>query len=75
MRLYVQSMTKGDYLRVNRVESKSNQSAPPASAMVTVPTTSKPAVVVEKNNRRFRSQKKRLELLNRKDYDIMRIFV
>ena len=52
VRLYVQSMAKGD-LGVNRVKLKSNQSAPPTSTMATTPTESKPAVVVEKNSRRF----------------------
>ena len=54
VRLYVQSKGKGD-LEVKRVEPKSNQSAPPAATMETAPATSKPAVVVEKNNRGFRS--------------------
>ena len=54
VRLYVQSMAKGD-LEDNRVEPKSNQSAPPAAAMTTVPAASKRAVVVEKNTRGFRS--------------------
>ena len=56
VRLYVhvQSMTKGD-LGVNRVEPKSNQSAPHLAAMETVPAASKPTVVVEKNSRGFRS--------------------
>ena len=36
VRLYVQSMTKGD-LEVNRVELKSNQSTMPATAMKTAP--------------------------------------
>ena len=54
VRLYVQSMATGD-LEVNRVESKSNQSASPAAAMVTAPTASKPTVAVKKNSRGFRS--------------------
>ena len=41
VRLYVQSMTKGD-LEVKRKEPKSNQSALPALAMETAPATSKP---------------------------------
>ena len=54
VRLYVQSMAKGD-LEVKRVEPKSNQSGPLAAAMATAPAASKLAVVVEKNNRRFKS--------------------
>ena len=46
VRLYVQSMVKGD-LEVKRVEPKSNQSAPHVAAMVTAPVASKPVVVVE----------------------------
>ena len=47
MRLYIQSMTKGD-LEVKRAESKSNQSAPLVAAMETAPATSKPVGVMEK---------------------------
>ena len=47
MRLYVQSMAKGD-LEVKRVEPKSNQSAPLVAAMETAPAASKPTGVVEK---------------------------
>ena len=46
-------MTKGD-LEVNRVE----QSALPATAMVTAPVASKSSVMVEKNSRGFRSHYK-----------------
>ena len=49
---YVQSMTKDD-LEVKMVKLKSNQLAPHVAAMATAPTASKPAVVVEKNSRRF----------------------
>ena len=52
VRLYIQSMAKDD-LEVKRVESKSNQSALHVAAMMTAPAASKPAVVVEKNSRRF----------------------
>ena len=55
VRLYVQSMAKGD-LEVKRVELKSNQSAPHVAVMETAPTVSKPARVVEKKmSRGFRS--------------------
>ena len=55
VRLYVQSMAKGD-LGVNRVEPKSNQSAPHVAVMETTPAASKPAGVVEKKiSRGFRS--------------------
>ena len=47
-------MTKDD-LEVKRVEPKSNQSAPHVAAMETAPAALKPAVVVEKNNRGFKS--------------------
>ena len=50
VRLYVQSMAKGDF-EVKRKEPKSNQSAPPAAAMETAPAASKPAGVAEKNSR------------------------
>ena len=50
VRLYVQSMTKGD-LEVKRKEPKSNQSALPAAAIETTPAASKPAGVAEKNSR------------------------
>ena len=56
VRLYVQSMTKDD-LEVKRVEPKSNQSAPPAAAMKTAPAASKPAGVVEKKIRGFKSHR------------------
>ena len=56
MRLYIQSMAKGD-LEVKRVEPKSNQSTPPAAAMKTAPTASKPAGVVEKKIRGFKSHR------------------
>ena len=52
MRLYVQSMAKDD-LEVKRVEPKSNKSTLHVAAMTTAPEASKPAVVVEKNSRRF----------------------
>ena len=58
VRLYVQSMAKGD-LEVKRVEPNSNQSALYVVAMTIAPATSKPAVVVEKNNRRFQKPLKR----------------
>ena len=58
VRLYVQSMAKDD-LEVKRVESKSNQSALNVAAMTTTPAASKPAVVVEKNSRRFQKPLKR----------------
>ena len=58
VRLYVQSMAKDD-LEVKRVESKSNQSALHVAAMTTTPAASKPAVVVEKNSRRFQKPLKR----------------
>ena len=58
VRLYVPSIAKGD-LEVKRVESKSNQSALHVAAMTTTPAASKPAVVVEKNNRRFQKPLKR----------------
>ena len=45
-------MAKGD-LEVKRAEPKSNQSALHVAAMRTAPAASKPAVVVEKNRRRF----------------------
>ena len=57
MRLYVQSMAKGD-LEVKRAEPKSNQSALHVAAMRTAPAASKPAVVVEKNSRRFQKSLK-----------------
>ena len=47
MRLYIQSMVKGD-LEVKRAEPKSNQSAPLVAAMETALAASKPAGVVEK---------------------------
>ena len=50
MRLYVQSMAKGD-LEVKRKEPKSNQSSLPAAVMETTPTASKPTGVAEKNSR------------------------
>ncbi|XP_022929273.1 uncharacterized protein LOC111435904 [Cucurbita moschata] len=50
VKLYVQNMMKSD-LEVKRVEPKSNQSAPPAAAIKTAPTASKPAVVVEKKSK------------------------
>ena len=46
MRLYIQTMAKGD-LEVKRAEPKSNQSAPHAAAMETAPAASKLAGVVE----------------------------
>jgi len=46
VRLFVR-MVNGD-LEVKRVEPKSNQLAPLAAAMETVPAASKPAGVVEK---------------------------
>ena len=58
MRLYVQSMAKDD-LEVKRVEPKSNQSALHVATMTTAPAASKPAVVVEKNSRRFQTPLKR----------------
>ena len=48
VRLYIQSMANGD-LEVKRVEPKSNQSVPPATAIATAPAASKPSVLVEKN--------------------------
>ena len=51
-------MAKDD-LEVKRVESKSNQSALHVAAMMTAPAASKPAVVVEKNSRRFQKPLKR----------------
>ena len=55
VRLYVQSMTKGD-LEVKRVEPKSNQSAPLAAAMEIAPAASKSAKVVEKKmSREFKN--------------------
>ena len=62
VRLYVQSMANGD-LEIKRVELKSNQSAPHIVAMAIAPAASKPAVVVEKNNRGFQKP------LKRKDQD------
>ena len=47
VRLYVQSMAKGD-LEVKRVEPTSNQSAPHVAVMETARAASKPAEVVEK---------------------------
>ncbi|XP_022987469.1 uncharacterized protein LOC111485008 [Cucurbita maxima] len=47
VRLYVHSISKGD-LEVKKVESKSNQLAPPTTTMETAPAASKLAVVVEK---------------------------
>ena len=58
VRLYVQSMAKDD-LEVKRVEPKSNQSALHMAPMTTALATSKPAVVVEKNSRRFQKPLKR----------------
>ena len=46
MRLYVQSMAKGD-LEVKRAELNSNQSALHVAAMTTAPAASKTAVVEE----------------------------
>ena len=50
MKLYVQSMAKGD-LEVKKAEPKSNQSVSPAAAMEATLATSKPAGVAEKNSR------------------------
>ena len=61
MRLYVQSMAKDD-LEVIRMEPKSNQSALHVAAMTTAPAASKPAVVVEKNRRRFQKPLKTKDL-------------
>ena len=58
VRLYVQSMAKGD-LEVKRVEQKSSQSVPHVAVMETAPAVSKPAVVVEKNSRKFQKPLKR----------------
>ena len=58
VRLYVQSMAKGD-LEAKRVEAKSNQLVLPVAAMETAPTASQRAVVVEKKmSKGFRSHKK-----------------
>ena len=54
VRLYVQNMANGD-LKVKRVESKSNQSTSLVAAMETTSAASKPAMVVGKNNRGFKS--------------------
>ena len=58
VRLYVQSMAKGD-LEVKRVLSKSNRSTLHVAAMATAPASSKPAMVVEKNSRGFQKPLKR----------------
>ena len=58
VRLYVQSMANDD-LEVKRVKSKSNQSVMHVAAMTTALAASKPAVVVEKNSRRFQKPLKR----------------
>ena len=59
VRLHVPNMTNEgpakDYFEAKKVEPKSNQSAPSTEAMTTVPTTSKPTVVVEKKIRGFKS--------------------
>ena len=54
VRLYVQSMAKGDLL-VKREKLKSNQLAPLVAAMQTAPAASKSSVVVRKSNRGFKS--------------------
>jgi len=55
VRLYVQSMAKGDF-EVKRVEPKSNQSAPHVAVIESAPAASKLARVVEKKmSRGFRS--------------------
>ena len=54
VRLYVQSTTKSD-LEIKRVEPKSNQSTPHVAAKEAAPMSSKPAMVVGKNNRGFKN--------------------
>ena len=65
VRLYVQSMAKGD-LEVKWVEPKSNQSAPHMAAMEIAPAASKPTPVVEKNNRGFKRHEKRIGIVKPK---------
>ena len=63
VRLYVQSMTKGD-LKVKRVEPKSSQSAPNVAAMENAHVASKPVVVVGRTIKDSKAiEKKGLELL------------
>ena len=74
VRLYVQSMAKGD-LEVKRVEPKSNQSPPLAAAMAIAPAVLKLAwwwrKIVEDSKA---IEKKESGLLNRKGSDTMRMF-